>query len=166
VTPTRWPLLAGIAAVAAVIGWTGAAMLVSLGEPLPRVPLSAPLVLLLGSAILLATALSLRSRLTAVRDRRPGARPVNPLAAARAAVLAKASSPVGALVVGLYTGYGLYLLQEVEIAARRQFAVLSGFAVLAGLALVAAALFLERVCRLPPPDERSGRNAGDVEQAM
>jgi uncharacterized SAM-binding protein YcdF (DUF218 family) len=159
------PLLAAAAAVAAVIGWAGGQLLVSIGEPLPRVPLSAPLVLLLLAAILLATALSMRSRLAAARDRRPDARPVNPLAAARAAVLAKASSPVGALVVGLYAGYGAYLLQEVEIAARRQLALLSGFAVLSGLALVAAALLLERVCRLPPPDERSGRNVGDAERS-
>jgi len=164
VTQTRWPVLAGVAAVAAVIGWAGAATLVSLGQPLPRVPLSAPLVLLLLAAILLATGLSIRSRLAAARDRRPDARPVNPLAAARAAVLAKASSPVGALVVGLYAGYGAYLLQEAQIGARRQLAMMSGFAVLSGLALIAAALFLERVCRLPPPDEQSGRQVGGSEQ--
>lgn len=164
-TPTRWPVLVGVAAVAAVVGWAGAATLVRFGQPLPRVPLSAPLVLLLLAAILLATALSIRSRLAAVRDRRPDARPVNPLAAARAAVLAKASSPVGALVVGLYAGYGGYLLQEAQIGARRQLALLSGFAVLSGLALIAAALFLESVCRLPPPDEESGRHLGGAEQA-
>jgi hypothetical protein len=163
VTPTRWPVLVGLAAVAAVVGWTGAVLLVSLGAPLPRIPRSAPLVLLLFAAILLATALSLRSRLVAIRDRRPGARPVNPLMAARAAVLAKASSPVGALVAGLYAGYGGYLVQEVEIAARRQLALLSAFAALAGLAVVAAALFLEIVCRLPPPDEQPGRALGGAE---
>jgi hypothetical protein len=165
VTPTRWPVLAAIAAAAAVLGWTGAVLLVSLGQPLPRVPVSAPLVLLLLAAILLAMALSIRARLAAVRERRPDARPINPLLAARAAVMAKASSPVGALVVGLYAGYGGYLLQEVMIAARRQLALLCGFAVLAGVAVVAAALFLESVCRLPPPDEQPGRPVGGAEQS-
>jgi uncharacterized SAM-binding protein YcdF (DUF218 family) len=165
VTPTRGPVLAGLAAVAALFGWTGAALLVSLGQPLPRVPLSAPLVLLLLAAILLATALSTRARLAAMRERRPDARPVNPLVTARAAVLAKASSPVGALVVGLYAGYGGYLVQEIAIGARRQLALLCGFAVLSGVAVVAAALFLESVCRLPPPDEEPGRPLGGAEQS-
>jgi hypothetical protein len=167
VTPTRWPVLVGLAGVAAVIGWTGPVLFVRLGAALPGIPPSAPLVLVLFAAVLLATALSLRSRLAAIRDPRPrpGARPVNPLMAARAAVLAKASSPVGALVTGLYAGYGGYLVQEIEIGARRQLALMAGFAALAGLAVVAAALFLEAVCRLPPPEQEPGRAFGGVEDA-
>jgi hypothetical protein len=148
-----------------LLAWAGAQVLEQQGVPVPRVPVSAPLTILLLAAILLAIALSMRSRLAAVRDRRPDARPVNPLAAARAAVLAKASSPVGAVVVGVYLGYVVFLIPGIDIRVRRNLALMSGFAVLAGLALVASALFLEHVCRVPPPpEERTGRSVGDTNE--
>ena len=156
--PTRLPLLGGLAFLAAVVGWSGARLLESYGVPLPRVPASAPLVLVLLGAILLAFALSLRSRLAAQRERRPDARPVDPLAAARAAMLAQATSLVGALVVGIYVGYGAFLLGELEVGPRRSLAIAAGLTALAAAALVASALYLERVCRLPPPPRGGQRD--------
>jgi hypothetical protein len=164
VTPTRLPVLAGLAVVAAVVGWSGARVLESYGVPLPRVPASAPLVLVLLGAILLAFALSLRSRLRAQRERRSDARPVDPLAAARAAMLAKATSLVGAFVVGIYVGYGAFLLGQLEIAPRRSLAIAAGLTALAAVALVASSVFLERVCRLPPPPD--GGRQGDEDASL
>jgi hypothetical protein len=149
VRPTRWWVLAGIAAVTASIGWAGALLVDGLGRPLPRVPASAPTVLLLFAAILLALAVTTRSRLAAWRERRPGARVVDPLTIARYGVLARASSPVGAGVVGLYAGYAVFLLPGLDEPGRRHLAAMSLFALGSGLAVAAAALFLERVCRLP-----------------
>jgi len=147
--PTRRSLLFGIAVVGGSVGWAGALLIDDLGRPLPRVPTSAPTVLLLFAAILFAVALTSRSRLRAWRERRPGARPLDPLTIARYAVLARASSPVGAGVAGLYAGYALFLLPGLGKPGRRHLLEMSLFALFAGLAVGIAALFLERVCRLP-----------------
>jgi hypothetical protein len=150
-------VLAGIGAVCASVGWGGGLVVDGLGRPLPRVPASAPSVLALFAAILLALALSTRARLRAWRERRPGANPVDPLSIARYGVLARASSPVGAGVVGLYGGYAIFLLPGLHQSGHRELLGMSALAVGAGVAVAAAALFLERVCRLPPdgvPDTR------------
>lgn len=104
--------------------------------------------------VLLATALSLRSRLKAQRERRPGAKGVEPLMAARAVVFAQASALVAALVAGMYGGVGVFLLTDaLDVPARRDQAWYAGFSVLAGVAVIAAALFLEHVLKLPEDDE-------------
>ena len=103
---------------------------------------------------LFATALSLRARLRAQRERRPGAKGVDPLAAARAVVFGQASALVASLVAGMYGGAGLFLIMyKLDMDPRRRPGRLRGLAVLAGAAVVAAALFLERVCRLPEDDD-------------
>ena len=151
----RIRVLAGVFVVAVVLSWAGARLWTSLGT-LPSVPLAAPIVLALIAVVLLATALSLRSRLKAQRERRPEAKGVDPLMAARAVVFGQASALVAALVSGMYGGTGVVLLESLDIPARRDQAVYAGFSVLAGIAVIAAALFLERVCRLPEDDEPGG----------
>ncbi|NGO77484.1 DUF3180 domain-containing protein [Streptomyces sp. YC504] len=141
--------------VAGVLSWALAKLLVardSLGT-LPSVPLAAPIVLAVIAAALLATAISLRSRLRAQRDRVPGAKGVEPLMAARAVVFGQASALVSALVSGVYGGLGIFLLSHLDVPARRDQAVYAAFAVAAGIAVIAAALFLERVLRLPEDDD-------------
>ncbi|MDI3388929.1 DUF3180 domain-containing protein [Streptomyces sp. B-S-A8] len=140
--------LIGLFLAAGVLSWAGARLWDSLGE-LPSVPLAAPIVLGVIAAVLLATALSIRSRLRAQRERRPGAKGVDPMMAARALVFGQASALVAALVTGVYGGAGVFLLSLLEVPARRDQAIYAGFAVLAGAAVIAAALFLERVCKLP-----------------
>ncbi|MEV5340236.1 DUF3180 domain-containing protein [Streptomyces sp. NPDC052676] len=151
----RIRVLAGVFVVAGVLSWAGARLWTSLGT-LPSVPLAAPIVLALIAVVLLATALSLRSRLKAQRERRPEAKGVDPLMAARAVVFGQASALVAALVSGMYGGTGVVLLESLDIPARRDQAIYAGFSVLAGIAVIAAALFLERVCRLPEDDEPGG----------
>jgi hypothetical protein len=151
--------LAGLFAVAAVLSWAGARLWDTAGT-LPRVPAAAPIVLALIAVALFATALSLRARLRAQRERRPGAKGVDPLAAARAVVFGQASALVAALVCGLYGGTGLYLVMyKLDMDPRRQQAIYAGLTVLAGIGVVAAALFLERICKLPDDDDTtpSGR---------
>ncbi|MGY0017725.1 DUF3180 domain-containing protein [Streptomyces sp. YJ-C3] len=144
--------LAGLFVVAGVLSWAGARLWDSLGT-LPRVPLAAPIVLAVIAAVLLATALSIRSRLRAQRERRPEAKGVDPMMAARALVFGQASALVAALVAGMYGGAGAFLLESLDIPSRRDQAIYAGFSVLAGIAVIAAALFLERVCRLPEDDD-------------
>ncbi|MGW1892061.1 DUF3180 domain-containing protein [Streptomyces sp. NPDC002004] len=146
--------LAGVFVVAGVLSWAGARLWDSLGT-LPRVPLAAPIVLAVIAVVLLATALSLRARLKAQRERRPGAKGVDPLMAARAVVFGQASALVAALVAGLYGGVGVFLLESLDIPTRRDQAVYAGLSTLAGIAVIAAGFFLERVCKLPEDDDQN-----------
>lgn len=148
--------LVGLFAVAGVLSWAGARLWASLGT-LPKVPLAAPIVLAVIAVVLLATALSIRSRLRAQRERRPEAKGVDPMMAARALVFGQASALVAALVAGMYGGTGVFLLESLEVPARRDQAIYAGFSVLAGIAVVAAAIFLERICKLP--DDEDGEEA-------
>ncbi|MGE9695158.1 DUF3180 domain-containing protein [Streptomyces sp. CH6] len=144
----RLRVLAGIFLVAGVLAWAGARLWDAYGR-LPSVPVAAPVVFFALAALLLATALSIRARLRAQRERRPGAEGVNPLQAARAVVLGQASALVAALVAGLYGGMGVFLLTRLDEPARRDQAVYAALTVLAGAAVVAVAFLLEHVCKLP-----------------
>nr|WP_196790256.1 DUF3180 domain-containing protein [Streptomyces caniscabiei] len=147
--------LAAVFVVAGVLSWAGARLWNSV-DTLPSVPLAAPIVLALIAVVLTATALSLRSRLKAQRERRPEAKGVDPLMAARAVVFGQASALVAALVAGMYGGVGVFLLESLEVPARRDQAIYAGFSVLAGIAVIVAAFFLERVCKLPEDDDTGG----------
>ncbi|MFI1191126.1 DUF3180 domain-containing protein [Streptomyces californicus] len=144
----RLGVLAGLFAASGVLSWGAARLWDSLGT-LPSVPLAASIVLAVIAVILLATALSTRNRLRAQRERRPGAKGVEPLFAARAVVFGQASALVAALVAGMYGGTGVFLLGFLDIPPRRDQAIYAGAAVVAAVGVIAAALFLERVCRLP-----------------
>ncbi|MEU6916101.1 DUF3180 domain-containing protein [Streptomyces olindensis] len=154
----RIRLLAGVFVVAGVLSWGGARLWNSVGT-LPSVPLAAPIVLALIAVVLLATALSLRARLKAQRERQPDAKGVDPMMAARAVVFGHASALVAALVSGMYGGTGVFLLESLDIPARRDQAIYAGFSVVAGIGVIAAAIFLERVCKLPEDDEHDGAGA-------
>ncbi|WP_046497674.1 DUF3180 domain-containing protein [Streptomyces odonnellii] len=156
----RIGVLAGLFVVAGVLAWAGARLWDSFGT-LPSVPLAAPIVLAVIAAVLTATALSLRARLKAQRERRPDAKGVDPLMAARAVVFGQASALVAALVSGIYGGTGVYLLGHLDIPSRRDQAIYAGFSVLAGIAVIVAAFFLERVCKLPEdPEDKNHNNHG------
>ncbi|MFF3938227.1 DUF3180 domain-containing protein [Streptomyces phaeofaciens] len=150
----RIRVLVGVFLVAGILSWAGARLWNSIGT-LPSVPLAAPIVLALIAVVLLATALSLRARLKAQRERRPGAKGVDPLMAARAVVFGQASALVAALVSGMYGGTGVFLLESLDIPARRDQVIYAGFSVVAGIGVIAAALFLERVCKLPEDDDHN-----------
>ncbi|MFD5336722.1 DUF3180 domain-containing protein [Streptomyces hawaiiensis] len=157
----RIRVLAGVFVVAGILSWAGARLWNSVGT-LPSVPLAAPVVLAVIAVILLATALSIRARLKAQRERRPEAKGVDPLMAARAVVFGHASALVAALVAGMYGGTGVFLLESLDIPARRDQAIYAGLSVLAGIGVIAAAIFLERVCKLPEDDENDGTGAAST----
>ncbi|MFI6563614.1 DUF3180 domain-containing protein [Streptomyces sp. NPDC050534] len=154
----RIRVLVGVFVVAAILSWAGARLWNAIGT-LPSVPLAAPIVLALIAVVLLATALSLRARFKAQRERRPEAKGVDPLMAARAVVFGQASALVAALVAGMYGGTGVFLLELLDIPARRDQAIYAGFSVVAGIAVIVSAIFLERVCRLPEDDENDNNGA-------
>ncbi|MFH8450853.1 DUF3180 domain-containing protein [Streptomyces fungicidicus] len=154
----RIRVLAGVFVVAGILSWAGARLWNSVGS-LPSVPVAAPIVLALIAVVLAATALSIRARLRAQRERQPDAKGVDPLMAARAVVFGQASALVAALVAGMYGGTGVFLLEFLDIPARRDQAIYAGFSVLAALGVIAAAIFLERVCKLPEDDDNNGQGA-------
>ena len=144
---TRWQLLVVLAAVTAALGY--ALGQVAYGD-LPSLSATGPVTLALVAVVEAGMAAVIRDRLQS--GPRPGARPLHPEQVARAAVLAKASSPTGAVFAGGYAGLLLFLVGDGTTAAAddRPYA---GVAVAAALALVAAALVLERACRLPEDPE-------------
>src|SRR4051794_28590423 len=73
----RLGVLAGLFVVAGVLSWAAARLWDSVST-LPSVPIAAPIVLGVIAVILLATALSIRARLRAQRERRPEAKGVEP----------------------------------------------------------------------------------------
>ncbi|MFG2063398.1 DUF3180 domain-containing protein [Micromonospora sp. NPDC048871] len=147
--PTRLSTLVVSALVAAAVAW----LLISsiYYDRLPPLPWL-PVVTLAGLAVLEAyAAINTRGRI----ERRPGRDPVNPLMVARFVVLAKASALAGAIFAGFYAGLtGWLLVEPTRAAADDRPAAIAGL--LASVALVAAALWLERSCRVPdrPDDER------------
>jgi hypothetical protein len=96
-------------------------------------------------------------------NRPPGRRiaPIHPIAVARIAALAKASSLVGALVAGGYGGLVGYLVARLHAIPVHDTEVAVAGA-LSGTLLALAALLLEQVCRIPGPPH--DRDADDQQQ--
>ncbi len=146
--PTSVARLAGVAAVAGLIGWVLADWVDSRGR-LPAVQWSAVVVIWVVAGFVGAWALAARRRLHPKPDdpRRPT--PMNSIVAARTTALAFAGSRTGAIVFGLYCGVALRLLQETGVAAARERLLAAALAALGGVVLTVLALWLERICRLP-----------------
>ncbi len=142
--PTRVSTLVALLVATAAVAWGLLKIIINRGGTLPPLTWTAPTLVGGLAMVVLATALGLRARLG-----KPEKRP-HPLSMARMAVLGKASAHVGPLVGGLYLGYLLVLLPDLEIGSRRDRAWLCLVAVLAAVLLSAAGLLLERLCRVPP----------------
>ena len=145
--PTRPAALVVAGLAAAALAW----LLISFSyQHIPRLPWLPALTLAALAVLEAYLALNSRARI----DRRPGRDPVDPLAVARFVVLAKASALVGAIFSGFYAGVtGWLLIERTRAASDDLPAAIAGL--VASLALVAAALWLERACRVPegPDDE-------------
>ncbi|GDY30775.1 DUF3180 domain-containing protein [Gandjariella thermophila] len=119
---------------------------------LPPLPTFAGVTLLILAVIELVLGFNLRARI----NRKPGAAPVQPLTAARAVALAKASSLVGAIMVGAWVGIlGYVVPRRSDLAAAASDTPSGIIGVLCSAALVGAALWLEYCCKTPkgPEDE-------------
>ncbi|GAA4699808.1 DUF3180 domain-containing protein [Pseudonocardia yuanmonensis] len=94
-------------------------------------------------------------------ERRQGSRPVEPLVAARAVLVAQASAVGGALVGGLWAGLLAYVLPRastVTAAASDTTAAVVGL--VCALVLVGGALWLEHCCRTPDDPDEQRRDGG------
>jgi hypothetical protein len=143
VTPTRPRTLLAVAIVAALIA--NLAVRIGYGS-LPGFPLLAGGTLgVLGVAEAVAGT-AFRARI----QRRPGTRPVQPLVAARAVVVARASALAGAVMAGAWGGLLAHVLpRSAEISAAAADTGAAAVGLVCALVLVAGALWLEYCCRTP-----------------
>ena len=152
-TPTRVRTLVIVAGVCAIVVWLLLRLVYAQLPPLPWT--GVPALLLLAAA----EAWSGRS----VRGRLRGrGRPIPPIAVARMAALAKATSLAAALVGGFAAGFLLYVAASLaKGGAYRSDAFASAATLGSAIILVLAALYLEYGCRVPtsqdtldqPPDD-------------
>jgi hypothetical protein len=89
---------------------------------------------------------------TAARLAGRGSRPIHPIAVARLAALAKATSPVGALMAGGYAGF-LVHVSRIDGPQAGTDTVTAALGTAFALVLTVCALVLERVCRVKTPPE-------------
>lgn len=147
-----------VAAATTGLGWLVVRALASRGWTLPQVPWLMVAVLVLIAAVVLGMGWSVRQYL---RGKHPT---LDPLRAARTAVLAKAACYTGALLTGWYAAQVLDVLGDLGIEAQRERALSAGLAVLGAVVLAVAGLVVEWICRVPPsPDpEQAGGPAPDA----
>jgi hypothetical protein len=104
----------------------------------------------------LAIALAIWALLSRPRlQRKPGAKRMPPLMAARTAALSMAASRAGSLVAGFYAGVALASLPHRDTPAGLATTWASAAATVGAVVLVVAALWLEYLCRLPLDDDRA-----------
>jgi len=149
-TPTRPRTLLGVAVVCAVAAWL---VVRATFAGLPMLPWSAaPAMLVLA----VAEGLSGRNIRARLGGRRSG-KPLAPIAVARMAALAKASSLGGAAFGGLVAGFLAYTLRLLDATVARDDAVNAGITLGSAAVLVGAALYLEHCCRAPSGDGDDSR---------
>jgi hypothetical protein len=147
-TPTRVRTLVIIAVVCAIVAWLLLRQAYSSLPPLPWTGVPALLLLAVAEAW---SGRNLRSRL------RGRGKPIPPIAVARMAALAKATSLAAALVGGFAAGFLLYVASSLDKAAYRADAYVSAGTFGAAVILVLAALYLEHGCRVPTPQDEPGQ---------
>jgi hypothetical protein len=159
VKPTRVRSLVVVLAVTTILGLLLQRTLRASGWEMPPVPWTAAIGLLLVACLVYSAAVPV-GRITRGK---PGARPVDPLRAARTAVLGKATAYAGAVVLGWYLAQVLLVVPDLDIAARRSQALRAGITALAALAVCVSGLLAERMCRIPPEDRGEERDLpGDL----
>jgi ABC-type thiamin/hydroxymethylpyrimidine transport system permease subunit len=157
--PTSISVLVVAALVAAAVGWLLLSFFYNDWPAPPWLPVIVIAALAVTEGIL--------AQNTAARvQRKPGMPRVEPLAVARYAVLAKASSLAGALYGGYCAGLlAFYVFEPTKFARDSVPAVAGG--VIASVALVAAALWLERACRVPDqPDREDEDDSGKTQRRI
>ena len=141
-TKARTLVLTGL--ICAVVMWL---LLRQVYTSLPPLPWSGVPALALLAGAEAITGWNVRARLAGRGT------PIQPIAVARIAALAKASSLAGALIGGLAAGFLIYVSASLDKSAYRSDALVSAATLGAALLLVAAALYLEFGCRV-----RNGRD--------
>ncbi|MFI7539015.1 DUF3180 domain-containing protein [Streptosporangium sp. NPDC049376] len=144
--PSRPGVLVGVLVVCAIVSW---ALLRPFYSILPRVPWTA-----IPTVLLLAIGEAYSGWMTRARiERKPDTKPVEPLAVARLAALAKASAYAGAVFGGMFAGFTLYTAELLEQEIPRQDFMIAGGSFISCVLLIGAALYLEHCCKVPKDSE-------------
>ena len=157
VRPTSVRMLLGVSLGCALLGWLFGDWVDSQAG-LPEVPWLAVTVIWVVVGFVGTWALVARRRLSPP----PGGVRMAPIVAARTAALALAGSRTGAVVLGIYGGIALRLVQEMAVSAARERLLAASLAALGGLVLAALSLWLEHLCRLPDDPDEAQRRLGET----
>ena len=154
-TPTRIRYLVTVAVVCAAAAWL---LLLHLYSSLPPLPWTPVLTLLLLAVVEARAGYLIKGRISG--QRRPGAddrplrwarpRPLHPIAIARTVAIAKASALAAAVIGGIAAGFVLDLLRSLGQPIPRQDTFTALGILGCSVILAAAAVYLERSCRVPP----------------
>ncbi|MEZ3160304.1 DUF3180 domain-containing protein [Microbacterium sp. BWT-B31] len=137
-----------IAAVVGIgVGFFVDQLLTSTGRATFTPTITLPILLMLLGAVVVTLAVPIRRA-----TRGSNARPVNPFRAVRIAMLAKASSIVGAALGGLGLGFVLFLLTRPVTPSLGSMGTILA-TVAGGAVLVAAGLIAEHLCLLRKDDD-------------
>ncbi|MFC5822988.1 DUF3180 domain-containing protein [Nonomuraea insulae] len=143
--------LVGIVVVLALITW---AVVRRFYGDMPLVPWTA-----IPTVLLLAIGEAYSGWATKARiARKPDTKPVEPLAVARLAALAKASAYAGAAFGGIFAGFALYTVQILDRETPREEFIVAAGSFVSCVVLVCAALYLEHACRIPKEPEEQKRD--------
>ena len=147
------PLIA-LGLVGLVVGFLAELAATAFSAPIFVPPLTLPLALVLIAVILVALAWPIRQ---ATRGR--STRRVDPFRAMRVALLAKASSLSGSLLLGVGLGIVAFILTRSVVPAVTSLWLAIGMA-LGAVILLAGGLVAEHFCTLPPDDDHDHDNGG------
>ncbi|TDW29916.1 DUF3180 domain-containing protein [Cryobacterium psychrophilum] len=150
--------LIGLGLLGLVIGFLLEIGAVASGSAIIVPPASLPLTLAVMAVIVVSLAWRVRRSI-----RRRGTRRVDPFWAMRVAVLSKASSLSGAVLLGTALGIVTYILTRTVVAALPSL-WLTITAGIGALLLLVGGLVAEYFCTLPPDDDEQNRDklSGDV----
>lgn len=150
--PTKAWVLVVVSVVIAGVTWLLLGLVYRRLPPLPWTGVPTLLILAIAEAY---CGVSLRARLSG----RSAAKPIEPIGVARMAAFAKASSYAAALIAGIAAGFSLYVLGSLDKPVPRQDALAAVGTLAAAIVFAAAALFLERCCRVrKDPDDEDDRH--------
>ncbi len=145
--PTKIAAIVALAAACAAVSWLILGLVYRALPPLPWSGVPTLIIVALAEAY---SGMLLRARI----HQRPGTKPVEPIAVARTAALAKASAYTAAVIGGVAGGFSLYVAGSLDKSFPRHDALAAVGTFGAAALLAAAALYLEYCCRVPKqPDE-------------
>jgi hypothetical protein len=158
VTPARVVTAMLVALVCGVVAWVGLDTWTGSGGNPP--PLSWSAVIGTAALVLVVIAAGMPVRRW-VRGRRD--RALNPLVAARTAVLAKAAAYGGAMLTGWYLSQAVLVFPDL-VGVRRERFVMALVATGTAIALSAAGFVVQHWCRIPPDeDDNDGPQDPDLD---
>ncbi|MFE1665805.1 DUF3180 domain-containing protein [Microbacterium sp. P02] len=157
---TSFGILVIAAVIGVVLGFLADLTLTSLGRPTFTPVVTLPILLVLLGALVVILAIPIRRATRGARQDAAGgalrdrvmAAPVNPFRALRIAMLAKASSIVGAVVGGMAAGLAVFLLTRPVMPSVGSLSMLIA-TIVAGVLLVAAGLVAEHLCTIRKDDD-------------